>query len=682
MIKGFRLELNVDSQGGVGSFVEGKVSLQKLKATFDDNESEGENEIVSSQLCVVEPGFMFDTADQDDIVWVEFKGGVCGDICEADSECLYALSTGQDCYLSTTIKPDSTSIVGSTIGSSRFIVYWADDSLKRGDFCERCKCIESERTIDCRDKNLLIPPKAFSSKEWTPRVLDLRGNPNLALLGTGALASVTGALEELRLPSSLRHMGLQNITDFPSLRVVVIEEDEARKGRETDTVGILNNVINDSSTSFWDVCCGLGLHLDLAEPPGGLTFCEMKADVIGADAVYEDFVQFYFGEQLALISSSSTFMAEAAESVEKCAEYCTIHDGCQFFSFDQRLANAESLCYLLATNGTVIPTPDQYGDEKGTMPGWKSGRVARTRHALDDARVLLSAQKLYITAKTGLSTEFELSLGSTPLRGAVWIEPMLASATHLNVRFTPRRVVLYDNATRATIRVTVQNANSFEMKETIVVTNKVKACDTAFTFKDSFDDDITLYVDLAQPGDSIALLIAALVSSILVAIIFASLYVDRRRRHTDALWKVKLSELHFDDPPTVIGRGTFGVVLLAEYRGTQVAVKRIAIPQELSEDCGTSVKLRAASDLEEGQVCIESGVFDRTTQSDHCTRRSSGSVSCRSRTQMGSRSIVLPTYRMAMSRDDFSRRRARFIAEMRHLSSLRHPCVTTVMGKF
>jgi hypothetical protein len=220
------------------------------------------------------------------------------------------------------------------------------------------------------------------------------------------------------------------------------------------------------------------------------------------------------------------------------------------------------------------------------------------------------------------------------------------------------------------------------MKETIVVTNKVKACDTAFTFKDSFDDDITLYVDLAQPGDSIALLIAALVSSILVAIIFASLYVDRRRRHTDALWKVKLSELHFDDPPTVIGRGTFGVVLLAEYRGTQVAVKRIAIPQELSEDCGTSVKLRAASDLEEGQVCIESGVFDRTTQSDHCTRRSSGSVSCRSRTQMGSRSIVLPTYRMAMSRDDFSRRRARFIAEMRHLSSLRHPCVTTVMGKF
>lgn len=35
-----------------------------------------------------------------------------------------------------------------------------------------------------------------------------------------------------------------------------------------------------------------------------------------------------------------------------------------------------------------------------------------------------------------------------------------------------------------------------------------------------------------------------------------------------------MDELHFDDPAEVIGEGSFGIVLLAEYRGTKVAIKR------------------------------------------------------------------------------------------------------------
>lgn len=35
-----------------------------------------------------------------------------------------------------------------------------------------------------------------------------------------------------------------------------------------------------------------------------------------------------------------------------------------------------------------------------------------------------------------------------------------------------------------------------------------------------------------------------------------------------------MDELHFDDPVEVIGQGSFGVVWLAEYRGTKVAIKR------------------------------------------------------------------------------------------------------------
>ena len=38
---------------------------------------------------------------------------------------------------------------------------------------------------------------------------------------------------------------------------------------------------------------------------------------------------------------------------------------------------------------------------------------------------------------------------------------------------------------------------------------------------------------------------------------------------------MSLDELYFDDPVEVIGQGSFGVVLLAEYRGTKVAIKRV-----------------------------------------------------------------------------------------------------------
>lgn len=38
--------------------------------------------------------------------------------------------------------------------------------------------------------------------------------------------------------------------------------------------------------------------------------------------------------------------------------------------------------------------------------------------------------------------------------------------------------------------------------------------------------------------------------------------------------QVSVDELHFDDPVEVIGQGSFGVVWLAEYRGTKVAIKR------------------------------------------------------------------------------------------------------------
>jgi len=46
------------------------------------------------------------------------------------------------------------------------------------------------------------------------------------------------------------------------------------------------------------------------------------------------------------------------------------------------------------------------------------------------------------------------------------------------------------------------------------------------------------------------------------------------------MWRIRLSELEFPDPPVILGRGTFGLVEQALFRGTRVAIKRIAPPQK------------------------------------------------------------------------------------------------------
>ena len=77
-----------------------------------------------------------------------------------------------------------------------------------------------------------------------------------------------------------------------------------------------------------------------------------------------------------------------------------------------------------------------------------------------------------------------------------------------------------------------------------------------------------------------SLVISSILLPILVLVMFGIyIFVQKKRKEADSVWTVKKSELLFHDPPEIIGRGTFGLVLLAEYRGTQVAVKRVIPPR-------------------------------------------------------------------------------------------------------
>ncbi|EKX55051.1 hypothetical protein GUITHDRAFT_62967, partial [Guillardia theta CCMP2712] len=45
--------------------------------------------------------------------------------------------------------------------------------------------------------------------------------------------------------------------------------------------------------------------------------------------------------------------------------------------------------------------------------------------------------------------------------------------------------------------------------------------------------------------------------------------------HSDAFWTIRKDELVFDSPPLVLGKGSYGVVIRASFRGSYVAVKRV-----------------------------------------------------------------------------------------------------------
>mmetsp|Transcript_30352 Transcript_30352/g.36045 ORF Transcript_30352/g.36045 Transcript_30352/m.36045 type:complete len:453 (-) Transcript_30352:2434-3792(-) len=374
-IKGFRFELSVDSQGDVGSLVSGIIALKDLSATskYNTSLSDPDKNEINSPLCVKEAGLHFNTYDDlSSFRRVEFLGSKCCETCQADVDCIYAFSSQEDCWMTSYLHPDSVSLLDTEFKQSTSTAFWMDDLMKRGEICTLCTCQESNSNIDCRGKDLAILPKVFLPL-WMPRILDLRNNPRLSIIGSGALSEISDNLQELRLPTNMRHISYQNIMDLKALQIVTFEGVDGKDISDEEMMNsrVLKNVISSSSGIFGDICCGLGSHFSLISPSDGLTFCKLEVDTVGIDSFKESFWEYVYADKLVSIRPSSSFMAEAAESPEKCAEYCAIREGCNYFSYDARWKESEHRCNLLKNNGTQYYRccdVDDYADEEQTSP--------------------------------------------------------------------------------------------------------------------------------------------------------------------------------------------------------------------------------------------------------------------------------------------------------------------------
>jgi hypothetical protein len=244
---------------------------------------------------------------------------------------------------------------------------------------------------------------------------------------------------------------------------------------------------------------------------------------------------------------------------------------------------------------------------------------------------------------------------------------------------------------------------------------------------------VNAFVEVPGGCIHIGVLIAIVVLPVLSVMgMFAYLWKRHVAKMADVIWEIDLNDLIFDDPPQELGRGTFGSVLAATYNTTRVAVKRV-IPSKSDQfkrvnlfgsgtDSSQSLNpSRSNSSLHEEIVVSvprddfvfqsagsssgqpEDGPYrlrnmtstsringaqwhDRPSMSSSTNTTSAWNTMNRGlQTTMGVRTISLGL-RNLITRifpcvyTEYAIQRNNFIKEMRFLSKMRHPCITTVMG--
>ena len=400
------------------------------------------------------------------------KTDVCDELCAAEPACrFYAIETTYDswevafprCYLFDALTHEDIIPAAEMVD---VLAFWVTSAAKRGALCAVCTCADG--TVDCRDRDLQTVPAAAGADATK---IDLSDNPRLTLVGPGAFDGLDG-LEALVLPSGVKHLAPEALESLPALRDVSL----AATGD-----GFTRNFVDASSTArFDDVCCRRE-----ASPRAGVYFCDVSPDEPGVvDAIYEETNadNIYVGmfdhmRTLDYIVPDSQFLAEAAESKEKCVAYCDMKAECK------------SCFHFLPLDGVALPDICMlYGDEHPAnhadnlvqyeFRNAYFGLPPRTR-AARGAVVVASPSIVELMEANGYSNTFDISLGADPLRGAVWITPRLEGFGNMSLAFDPPTITLYDAQTVVTVAVTVRG-DEVTRDLTPTVALDVEACDRAF----------------------------------------------------------------------------------------------------------------------------------------------------------------------------------------------------------
>jgi len=293
---------------------------------------------------------------------------------------------------------------------------------------------------------------------------------------------------------------------------------------------------------------------------------------------------------------------------------------------------------------------------------------------------------------------------------------------------------IYNLRVKGGIDVLNSNTTSFEIQNVLTAVMKPNTADWVppvegieFIFSDGTANEPMPLRDVEINSDPFPIWAIVVVLCVgIICVVTAYVYVARKKKHGDSVWSVKPSEIIFGEPPDIIGRGTFGLVLLAEYRGTEVAIKRVIPPRVTKEAASgndskemttkgeskwywkwrkgdvSSVAANVVTALDssilpddednldinnESDMGRVSGLtidmsmdFGKTSGSKHSTEMGKTSGGKSSGKSSGKSGKSLTPGMLMYSGKDYRRLKHEFVQEMRQLAKLRHPCITTVMG--
>ena len=146
-----------------------------------------------------------------------------------------------------------------------------------------------------------------------------------------------------------------------------------------------------------------------------------------------------------------------------------------------RITNAEKKCSLLGERGDreyKCCAPLAFADANQTIPGRVSGYPLRTSAVIDNAQLLQTSLKGVANEANDFVVRYEINLGTTPMRGAVWVDVSLASETCLDVQVDPPRVALYDNSAISNVCIIVFGIESMANNELVMFTHEIISCGT------------------------------------------------------------------------------------------------------------------------------------------------------------------------------------------------------------
>lgn len=184
---------------------------------------------------------------------------------------------------------------------------------------------------------------------------------------------------------------------------------------------------------------------------------------------------------------------------------------------------------------------------------------------------------------------------------------------------------------------------------------------------------------------------AAFIPILLFASFAMYRYIKKKEQEAHSLWLIRQDELEFSTPPTILGRGSFGCVLQAEFRGSKVAIKRVITSNKSSPEKSALFDARSVGnssngvDLESGKTNLSSMAKDSTEDDDddftdeskdngdQQPKQNEMVSSARAQDRRGSAS--------SGRKWSISNQRSNFVEEMLTLSKLRHPNIITTMGK-